>query len=246
MPNLAALRAAVLTLSGKNLKGGGRISAPPVGARVNIANFIQTSIIHTNLGPQPCTLTDGGVSWLHRIIIYTSHHHELRCTSTYLVIWLSSILFWRLSSFWLSECWIFVSWHFYPFDFASFWLFAVDFLSFCLFWLLTCRLLTLCPFDSYLSNCIHFDFWAVDLLPFWLVIFCLFVRFGFLSVYFSLSGPFVCWFLRFLTSSFWQNVCWLNIVYFRHASFCPETLRNYAPWGGGGAESAPPLLSQLP
>ena len=36
MPNLAALRAAVFTLSGKNLRGGGGYPSPPVGARVKI------------------------------------------------------------------------------------------------------------------------------------------------------------------------------------------------------------------
>ena len=34
IPNFAALRAAVFPLSAKNLRGG-RISAPPLGARVN-------------------------------------------------------------------------------------------------------------------------------------------------------------------------------------------------------------------
>ena len=33
MPNLAALRAAFFTLSGKNLKGGGRITATPPSVR---------------------------------------------------------------------------------------------------------------------------------------------------------------------------------------------------------------------
>ena len=35
MANLAALRAAVLSLSAKNLTGGGLKSTPPAGARVN-------------------------------------------------------------------------------------------------------------------------------------------------------------------------------------------------------------------
>ena len=34
MSNFAALRAAVFPLSTKNFRGGGRLSAPPVGARV--------------------------------------------------------------------------------------------------------------------------------------------------------------------------------------------------------------------
>ena len=36
MPNLAALRATVFTLSGKNLSGGGGGYPPPVGAQVNV------------------------------------------------------------------------------------------------------------------------------------------------------------------------------------------------------------------
>ena len=36
VPNLAALRAAVFTLSGKTLRVGGGYPPPPVGARVNL------------------------------------------------------------------------------------------------------------------------------------------------------------------------------------------------------------------
>ena len=95
-----------------------------------------------------------------------------------------------LLTFWLLK---FVSWHFYPFDFVFFWLFVLTFIlltfPFCpwLFWLLTLGLLTLCPFDLHLSTFIRFDCWAVGLLPFWLLIFGLIVRFGFLSIDFSLS-----------------------------------------------------------
>ena len=45
MQNLVALRAAVFTLSGKNLKGGGAdIRPPPVGTRVNSINIIRHCI----------------------------------------------------------------------------------------------------------------------------------------------------------------------------------------------------------
>ena len=71
LPNLAALRDAVFTLSGKNLRGGGADNRPlPVGARVSTIILIPTNYEDLQYSP---SFTE---NWYEQVMFLGLSTHE--------------------------------------------------------------------------------------------------------------------------------------------------------------------------